>query len=102
MNKKKRVGYLYGRPVVEGDENEINAHEILAKKEDGYITLAANNNGLKSISHISSAGDKFGEIYVMSCSTSANDPFFERSNKPYFNKRNIFPNTSRIPCNKKW
>lgn len=64
MNKKKRVGYLYGRPVIEGDENEINAHEILAKKEDGYITLAANNNGLKSISHISSAGENFGDLVL--------------------------------------
>jgi hypothetical protein len=63
MNKKKRVGYLYGRPVVEGDENEINAHEILAKKENDNITLAAEGGrGIKSISDVSSAEKKFGDV----------------------------------------
>lgn len=41
------MGTLYGRPIVEGDENSIGTHEILAQKEEGnkVVLLERNSEG---------------------------------------------------------
>lgn len=65
--KKKRVGTLYGKPVVEGPENELKAFEIIAKKENDYITLAAKNKKggeIKSLSTFSSIGENYGDCIM--------------------------------------
>lgn len=61
--KKKKVGILYGRPLIEGDVNYIKSPEILVRCENKSITLAERGGrGMKSISDQSSAEDRYGDI----------------------------------------
>lgn len=71
--KKKKVGILYGRPLIEGDVNYIKPPEILVKQENESITLAERGNrGMKSISDQSSAEDKWGDVrLIMSLDNSS-------------------------------
>lgn len=71
MAKKKKVGNLYGRPLVEGDPNYIKGKEILVKKEDKYITLAERKKiGLQTLSNVSTVGENYGIATFKSTGTS--------------------------------
>lgn len=70
--KKKKVGILYGRPLVEGNVNYIKPPEILVKRENKSITLAERGGrGIKSISDQSSAEDKYGDVRLMMTMSSS-------------------------------
>lgn len=65
MTKKKKVGNLYGRPLVEGDPNYIKNKEILVKKEGKFVTLAERQrNELLTLSSISDTGENYGDIKI--------------------------------------
>lgn len=69
--KKKKIGKLYGRPLVEGDPNCINNKDILIKKEDNFITLAERKKGrLQTLSNVSTTGKNYG-MFKLAMETSS-------------------------------
>lgn len=69
--KKKKIGKLYGRPLVEGDPNCINNKDILIKKEDNFITLAERKKGrLQTLSNVSTIGEDYG-MFRLAMETSS-------------------------------
>lgn len=66
MNRNgiKKVGTLYGKPLVEGDPNLVRGSEILVNKEDKYITLAARNKQgeISTVSNVSTVAKQFANV----------------------------------------
>lgn len=46
---KKKIGNLYGTPVVIGDANVVTKNEILLSKRDNKICLSARDTGMKEL-----------------------------------------------------
>ena len=73
--KKKKVGSLYGRPLVEGDPNYVKDREILVKKENKFVTLAERKKGgLQTLSKACSTVENFGLIYSFQIDEDAGFP----------------------------
>lgn len=60
----RKIGELKGKPIVEGNPNEVKNNQIHAKTEGGGITLSERKNGnLETISGSSSGGGGKVEYY---------------------------------------
>lgn len=58
---KKKIGELYGTPIVEGSENQITKNEIYAKGNKDSISLAKRING--EMTPITGSGSDSGVIF---------------------------------------
>lgn len=97
MNRNgiKKVGTLYGKPLVEGDPNLVRGSEILVNKEDKYITLATRDKGdMKSLSDFSSMEGRFYNIEVM---YSSRNPENTRVIKTHYNPDTLEKMFSNLP-----
>lgn len=58
---KRRVGYLFGKPIVQGDENLVDNYELLAKKTQSSVEIYKRND-IGDLENINKASGSVEEI----------------------------------------
>jgi hypothetical protein len=61
----RKIGELKGKPIIEGNPNEIKKNQIHYKESDGNITLSERkeDNTLSSVTSVSGSGEGVKEYY---------------------------------------
>lgn len=59
---KRKVGYLFGKPIVQGDGNLVDKYELLVKRKDqGSVEIYKRNN-IGALENINKASGSVEEI----------------------------------------